>query len=331
MENQSLTDIIQESLAADPQIADNPAIEEVENIDDTESLVDELINGIDDEDIEDEGSDGETGEDSDLERYKVKVDGEVVEVTVDELKAGYQRQADYTRKAQALAAEKQEFEQVVGQFGETLQTLQQLDSAWDENPVQVLAHFTANTENPTQAVALLIKELATAGMLERDFMEMFGITPDIRQGWSKESEVNNLKRRVSQTETEQSQRLQELAYEQEVQKALAEYELQVDEILESEGLDLTVKQRNAFRSRLAQYAHDNELTNLKAAYKALKYEDTQKKRALAEKSAERAKQKKTASVVGRSGSGAKGSAPVEDNTDLSSVIRAAMNEAQASR
>jgi len=329
MENLSLTDIIQETLAVDPA-ADNPAIEEVESIDDTESLVDELINGIDDEDIEDEGSDAETGEDSDLERYKVKVDGEVVEVTVDELKSGYQRQADYTRKAQALAAEKQEFEQVVGQFGETLQTLQQLDSAWDENPVQVLAHFTANTENPTQAVALLIKELATAGMLERDFMEMFGITPDVRQGWSKESEVNNLKKRVSQTETEQSQKLQELAYEQEVQKALAEYESQVDEILESEGLDLTVKQRNAFRSRLAQYAHDNELTNLKAAYKALKYEDTQKKRALAEKSAARAKQKKNASVVGRASSGAKGSAPVEDNTDLSSVIRAAMQEAQSS-
>lgn len=330
MENQSLTEIIQESLAADP-VVDNPEIDVTESIEDTEALVDELINGVDDsEDIEEDESDAEEGEDSDLERYKVKVDGEVVEVTVDELKAGYQRQADYTRKAQALAAEKQEFETTVGQFGETLQTLQQLDTAWEENPVQVLAHFTANTANPTQAVALLIKELATAGMLERDFMEMFGITPDVRQGWSKESEVNNLKKRVSQTETEQSQKLNELAYEQEVQKALAQYETQIDEILESEGLDLTVKQRNAFRSRLAQYAHDNELTNLKAAYKALKYEDTQKKRALAQKSAERAKQKKNASVVGRSGSGVKGAAPVEDNTDLNAVIRAAMQEAKPS-
>ena len=330
MENQSLTEIIQESLAVDP-VVDNPEIEVADSIDDTDALVDELINGVDDsEDIEEDESDSEGGEDSDLERYKVKVDGDVVEVTVDELKAGYQRQADYTRKAQALAAEKQEFEETVGQFGETLQTLQQLDSAWEENPVQVLAHFTANTANPTQAVALLIKDLATAGLLERDFMEMFGITPDVRQGWSKESEVTNLKKRVSQTETEQNQKLQELAYEQEVQKALAEYESQVDDILESEGLDLTVKQRNAFRSRLAQYAHDNELTNLKAAYKALKYEDTQKKRALAEKSAERAKQKKTTSVVGRSGGGVKGAASIEDNTDLNAVIRAAMREAQSS-
>jgi hypothetical protein len=176
-------------------------------------------------------------------------------------------------------------------------------------------------------VALLIKELATANLLDRDFMEMFGITPDIRNEWAKESEVNDLRKRANRSDSEESEKVKKAEYEVEVQRAIADYDRQIDDILESEGLDLTVKQRNAFRSRLASYAHENELTNLKAAYKALKYEDAQKKEKLAKKSVERAKQKKATSVVGRSGSSASGATAVEDNSDLSAVIRAAMNQA----
>lgn len=335
MESQSLTQIIQESLAADPETQDNPEIQAEESVD-TESLVDELINGVDDEEdeeavAEDEESEEDGDSDPDAEKFRVKVDGETIEVTIDELKSGYQRQADYTRKAQQLASEKAEFEATVQEFSETLGSLQQLDTAWEENPVQVLAHFTANTQNPTHAVALLIKELASANLLDREFMEMFGITPDVRSEWAKESEVNDLRKRAAGNESAQSEKLRQAEYEAQVQKAIADYDRQIDEILEAEGLELTVKQRTAFRTRLAGYAHENELTNLKAAYKALKYEDSQKKQKLAQKSVERAKQKKAASVVGRTGSGANGATAIEDNSDLSAVIRAAMNEASQGR
>ena len=39
--------------------------------------------------------------------YTVKVDGKDVEVTLDELRSGYSRQADYTRKSQVLAEQRQ--------------------------------------------------------------------------------------------------------------------------------------------------------------------------------------------------------------------------------
>lgn len=333
MSEQSLSDIINETLELDPE-ADNQATDADllvdEEFEDSEAAVDELINGIPDDEEVDESSD-DSGEESDtsddVEKVQVKVDGEVLEVTLNELKSGYQRQADYTRKAQALAAEKEQLEAGIAEFSETLQTIQQLDSAWDENPVRVLAHFTANTENPTQAVAMLIKELASSGLLESEFMEVFGITPEVRAAWSKESEVNNLRRRAATTEREAAQRLSQAEYDKQVQQAIAAYEQQIDDILADEGVDLTVKQREAFRTRLATYAHNNELTNLKAAYKALKYEEAQKKKAQAKRSVERAKQKKAASVVGRSSSGSKGSAPIDDNSDLNAVIRAAMREA----
>lgn len=333
MSEQSLTDIIKETLELDPEV-DNQATEDdlevEEGIEDSEAAVDELINGVpDDEDDEESSEDDQEVSDEDQEKLQVKVDGEVLDVTVEELKAGYQRQADYTRKAQALAAEKEQLELAVQEFSETLGTLKQLDSAWDENPVKVLAHFTANTESPTQSVALLIKELAVAGMLETEFMEIFGITPDIRAAWGRDSEVTTLRQRAASSERAASQQVQEVEYQKQVQAAIAEYDKQIDEILAGEGVELTVKQRDAFRSRLAAYATENDLTNLKAAYKALKYEESQKKAAQAKKSVERAKQKKAASVVGRNSSGSKGAAPVEDNTDLNAVIRAAMREVSA--
>ena len=199
MENQSLTDIIQESLAAqEPEAPEVPANQEVaEEPDDTEATVDDLIAGLIDEEDEEAQPEEDAEEDAADEdprldeTYQVKVDGEVVEVSLKEALAGYQRQADYTRKAQALASEKQEFEQVVSEYAETIGSLQQLDAAWDDNPVQVLAHFASNTENPTHAVALLIKELASANLLEQEFLDMFGITSDVKQAWSKESEVSN--------------------------------------------------------------------------------------------------------------------------------------------
>jgi len=45
------------------------------------------------------------------EAYTVKVDGEEREVSLDELRDGYQRQSDYTRKTQDLAAERKRLQQ----------------------------------------------------------------------------------------------------------------------------------------------------------------------------------------------------------------------------
>ena len=43
--------------------------------------------------------------------YTVKVDGDEHQVSLEELQDGYQRQADYTRKTQELAAERQRLQQ----------------------------------------------------------------------------------------------------------------------------------------------------------------------------------------------------------------------------
>lgn len=75
----------------------------------------------DDEDSEEEQPEStEEEQESEPEQeeptYKVKVDGEEVEVTQDELLRGYMRQKDYTQKTQALAEQRRQFEQYRPQY-----------------------------------------------------------------------------------------------------------------------------------------------------------------------------------------------------------------------
>jgi hypothetical protein len=72
-------------------------------------------------------------------KYTIKVDGEELEVGIEELKNGYQRQADYTRKSQALAeqrketeaiqSERQKLEQERQMYANGLQMLQEQQNA----------------------------------------------------------------------------------------------------------------------------------------------------------------------------------------------------------
>lgn len=325
-----LTDIISEALGelADPvedtqevveDVAEDTEVEDLDTTSDEEVEQDEAEESVEDE------SESDVEDSDDSETYKVKVDGETVEVTLKEALAGYQRQADYTRKMQALAEERKQFEEAGEEIAGVIEQVQALDEAWNEDPVQVLAQFTANTENPTHAVALLIKELAGAGLLEQQFLEMFGITPEVRNSWVQETRANQQARAQRASQNETMTRTQELEQEQAIQRAVVEYEAQIDEILESEDMNLTVRERKEFRSKLAGYARDNDITNLKAAYKAMKYEESRQKQVLAKKTAERAKAKKAVSAVNRGSSPA--GAPVDGGeTDLRSIIMNAMKD-----
>jgi hypothetical protein len=316
-----------------PQEVDNQEEAPAEEVvDQTEEVVDELVETENteseetEEEVEsEEAEESDDSNDSDGEKYTVKIDGETLEVTLDELRNGYQRQADYTRDKQALKAAVEEFEDIRKSFAEQIDAVEQLDSAWSEDPIQVLAQFTASTQNPTQAVALLIRDLAASNLLDSQFLNMFGITPDVQAEWAKEKQLTSnqvsAQRGLSQKEKQLMEAQEELA----VQQAIAEYDKQIDEIIDEEGLDFNVKQRSEFRKQLAGYAADNDLTNLKAAYKAFKYEESKKQKALAKKTVEKAKAKKATSVVSRS-SGSEGNS-VQDTSDLNSVIRQAMKEA----
>lgn len=104
--------------------------EEVETeADDTEA------DASDDAETDDEGSEETEADDDDgeetVEVYRVKVNGEDVEVTLDELLSGYSRESDYRRKTTELAEQRRQFQaeaQAIAaqrqQFAEAFQRLE---------------------------------------------------------------------------------------------------------------------------------------------------------------------------------------------------------------
>lgn len=114
----------------------------------------------DDSDAESEVDDETDDEPSPPQTYTVTVDGEKVDVTLDEALKGYQRQADYTRKTQKLATDRKEFEQErtstrelrqkyaasLAQFEAKLRELEPEEPDWDtlqrENPEQYALTYT---------------------------------------------------------------------------------------------------------------------------------------------------------------------------------------------
>ena len=94
--------------------------------------------------------------------YTIKVDGKDVEVTLDELQAGYSRQADYTRKSQVLAEQRKKAE-------EELAATQQERQRY----ISQLEQFTAQADSKLDELkstdwTKLKEEDPTEYMLKRD-------------------------------------------------------------------------------------------------------------------------------------------------------------------
>lgn len=92
--------------------------EEPEKLPETEEAVEEIEDEAESEEGKPEGEDPAEEEAEEEEEeyeevaepvYSVKQDGKVIQVTLDELTKGYQRQSDYTRKTQELAETRKQF------------------------------------------------------------------------------------------------------------------------------------------------------------------------------------------------------------------------------
>jgi len=125
-------------------------------------------------------------------RYSVKIDGEEFEVTLEELRSGYQRQADYTRKSQSLAEqrkayeaninavqqERQQYAQVLGQMANAqnaeLQKYQEID--WrqlkEDDPMEYMEKRLEFQEARERVAALKSEQQRVQQQTESEFMSV---------------------------------------------------------------------------------------------------------------------------------------------------------------
>ena len=165
----------EETEALDQETGQGDESEEVEEYEEYEETEADEDSDPDDEDTEEEA----TQELTDDLTVKVKVDGQEMEVTLAELRNGYSRTADYTRKATALAEQRKAVESEVeairaerAQYAQMLPILQQQiqqqnaaepdwDTLYDEDPIEAAKlerHWRRTKEEQTQRLTAIQAE-----------------------------------------------------------------------------------------------------------------------------------------------------------------------------
>lgn len=185
--------------------------------------------------------------------FTVTVDGETFEVTTEEAIAGYQRQADYTRKTQAVAQTAAELESQREQSARA----QQLWDAIENNPEQTLAAI-AKAYNfkltPAEAAAALQQQQA-AGTAD-PFEDLY------EEGTPKATPEDPRWQAVEQFMQEQTQREQTTAIEAELAGVRERYNVKLADPTQ-------------FNQQLVEYAIENDIGNLDAAFRAMSFEAAQ--------------------------------------------------------
>ena len=90
-------------------------------------MEEEVLEDESEEEVEEESEEEESEEDEaeeEPEVYAVKVDGEELEVSLDELVQGYSRHSDYTRKTQELASQRDQMAQMQQQWASEISQAQ---------------------------------------------------------------------------------------------------------------------------------------------------------------------------------------------------------------
>ena len=166
--------------------------------------------------------------------FQVKVGGETMEVTLEEALQGYQRQEDYTRKTQALAQEREHLSQA-----------QQLWNAIESNPeytISAIAEAYGYKLSPAEQRAA---EAARGGGEAANPFEEAGSDADKADPrWD----------RVEQFMQQQSEREVQAQIDRELQSIHNTYGVAFDD------------------NQLIQFAVDNGIANLDAAFKAWSFD-----------------------------------------------------------
>ena len=110
--------------------SDEPAEEDQEESEEPSETPEDVSDESEEDDEEDgdgleESEEEDESGDDDIALYTVRVNGEEIEVTEDELVKGYSRQADYTKKTQELSEQRRNIEQLESQYNSQLGQMQQ--------------------------------------------------------------------------------------------------------------------------------------------------------------------------------------------------------------
>lgn len=128
----------------------------------------------------------------------------------------------------------------------------------ETNPPVSIAKILASYEHPIPVLAHTLLVLLEAGRLKPEDVELLGIDAQ---------ELERIAKALDGSEN-----VEQFQYNLSVGAAMGVYERQIGEILQERGAVLNEVQRDEFRTRLATFAHDNDVRDLKLAYRLMRAE-----------------------------------------------------------
>ena len=236
----------------------------------------------DEEFVDDDADDGEEDYDDDeydaddeepQQTYKVKVDGEEVEVDLDELRNGYQRQRSFTKKSMELAEQRKAFE------AEAAQT-KQLRDAYAQQLDLLSAQIRQTVEQEPDWRAL------AETMSERD---LFLAKTEYDQYKEQQKQVEAERYRIAQEQAyEQEQRLKQHLQNQRAEMLDRIPEWKNDETREFERQEVIKYAQRRVGFSEEEIANASDARAIELLYKAWKWDNLQSKKPDAKKRARQA-------------------------------------------
>ncbi len=149
-----------------------------EEVETSEDAVDEVEDEVDEVEAGDAETDGET-KDAEVDTdetaiqeepqlYTVKVNGEELQVPLEELTRGYQTMRAANEKFEAAA-------RIEKESAPLIEFAQQFDAAFQEDPASLLAEYVELMDDPNQVILAMVERSAALGKLHPQLVELFGI------------------------------------------------------------------------------------------------------------------------------------------------------------
>ena len=200
-----------------PETEESAPTEDVEES--TEETQDEPLEEVseDEEDsVEDEEESEEESEEDEVEEesevYAVKVDGEELEVSLDELISGYSRHSDYTRKTQEIASERNRMAEMQQHWAnEILQTQSER-----QQYIETLGQVVNNSMSGLEQFA----NVDWDSLKESDPIAFMTKREELREAQDRVQSMRNEQGMAQQQQFEELQRMKGMAVKEEQQRLL---------------------------------------------------------------------------------------------------------------
>lgn len=252
----------------DGQSDDDPEVEEEAEADGPDDEEDDEFEEDDEEsDDEDEDVDEEDGSDLLSELVTVKVNGEEMQVTVEQAVKGYQLASAANAKFEE-AAELRRASQEAVEFKESFDTL------WSSNQKDLVSHFVTIADDPNEIVEELILRVAAAGKLNPRVAEALGIDEPTQKQLSVRYEKEALEQERAAAE---AQRQQPAPQVDEHGYSVEDYQRAISDMLTASDMTkANADEQRAFVERVFKHGDENGITNPYLAYAKYREDEVRK-------------------------------------------------------